>query len=107
MRQLMLIICLCAALTHPRAQEVNVTFAEWICFAQIPRAAYLAGILDHVYSLEDETAVQWGKCLAGTKRTLAQTADDLAMYAQRSQVAYNNLPDALQGYVLQLCPDLR
>src|SRR5258708_22356593 len=107
MRQLILIIYLCAALTETRAQEANVTFPEWIGFAQIPSAAYLAGILDHVYYLEDETAVQWRKCLVRTKKTIAQIADDLATYAQRSQFPYDNVPDALQDYVLQLCPDIR
>jgi hypothetical protein len=108
MRQLILVVCVSAALAaENRAQELNVTFAEWVGFPQAPRAAYLAGILDHVYYLEDETALQWGKCLAGAKRTLAQIADELAAYAEKSPVTYINVPDALQDYVLHLCPDVR
>jgi hypothetical protein len=107
MIRVILTLCMAAALTTDvRAEGVNISYAEWVRFGQVPRAAYLAGILDHILYFEDETAVKWEECLGRSKRTLAQIADDLANYAKRSSVTYNNVPDALGDYVSQLCPDL-
>jgi hypothetical protein len=52
-----------AADIRARGQEVNVTYMEWVRFAQVPRAAYLAGIIDHILIFKDETALKCGKCL--------------------------------------------
>jgi hypothetical protein len=102
-----MILCMIAALTADiRAREVNVTYAEWVRFARVPRAAYLAGILDHILYFDDETAFRWEECLGRSKRTLAQIANDLVAYSKRTSVAYNNVPDALRDYVSRLCPDL-
>jgi hypothetical protein len=107
MIKVVLTLCMAAALTTDvRAEVVNVSYAEWVRFRQVPRAAYLAGILDQILHFEDESAVTLKKCLGRSKRTLAQIADDLANYGKRSSVTYNNVPDALGDYVSQLCPDL-
>jgi hypothetical protein len=107
MLRVILILCMAAPLTTDvRAEGVKVSYAEWVKFAQVPRAACLAGILDHILYFEDETAVKWEKCIGRSKKTLAQITDDLADYAERSAVTYNNVPDALWDYVSQLCPDL-
>jgi hypothetical protein len=104
MRKLIVMFCLYAAFPNARAQELNITFAEWVGFGQIPRAVYLAGVLDHVHYLEDENAIKWAKCLSATKRTLVQMSDDLAEFPERSQRAYGSVPDALRDYLLELCP---
>jgi hypothetical protein len=107
MRQLISILCLSTALTDASAQVMNVTFEEWVRFGQIPRAAYLGGVLDYAYYSEGDSALEWGECLGAINRTLVQTADDLALYPTKSQRTYSNVPDALRDYVLHLCPEVR
>jgi hypothetical protein len=88
------------------AQQLNVTFSEWVKFDRVPRAAYLAGVLDQILFSEQETPSVWRQCLGRAKRSVAETADDVADFGQKSSVMYDNVPDALQGYVATLCPDL-
>jgi hypothetical protein len=100
-------ILLTVGLAHRlAAQDVNVTYDEWVRFPPIPRAAYLTGVLDQILSQGDETAIRWKACLARSKRTLAQIAEDLEVAVRKSPIAFDNVPDALRAYGSARCPDL-
>jgi hypothetical protein len=105
-RAIVLLCGFAAATADASGQQLNVTFSEWVKFDRVPRAAYLAGVLDQILFSEQEIPSVWRQCLGRAKRSVADTADDLADFGQRSSVMYDNVPDALDGYVAMLCPDL-